>query len=193
VFLTIPDAQTCVMVVRQAKTIQPQVEVVARALYADHLKELHALGVQEIIQPELEAGLAMVRVALMRYRVPAEDIRAFSEAVRTEMYAPMAGEEMPADCLRLLEEMRSIKGLVEIEWVRIPRDASAAGQTIGELRLRTSTGASVVALARGDKTQTNPGPETELRAGDAVALLGSPEQRIAAVNLLNVSAPAQIA
>jgi CPA2 family monovalent cation:H+ antiporter-2 len=183
-FLTIPDAQTCGMVVRKAREIQPNIEIVARALYADHLRELHALGVGEVIQPELEAGLAMVRVALMRYSVPADDIRDFSEAVRTEMYAPMAGEAMPADCVRLLEDMRRLAGVVEIEWIRIPEDSPAAGHTIGELRLRSATGASVVALARNGKSEANPGPETELRAGDVAAVLGSAEQRGAAGKLL---------
>jgi CPA2 family monovalent cation:H+ antiporter-2 len=180
VFLTIPDAQTCMQVVRQARDLRPRVEVVARALYADHLRELHALGVEEIVQPELEAGLAMVRVVLMRYHVPAEDIRAFSEAVRMEMYAPMAGEEMPADCLRLLEDMRRVAGVVEIEWVRIADGSPAAGQTIGSLALRTVTGASIVALTRPSGSQANPGPDAELQAGDALALLGSSEQRAAA-------------
>ncbi|MCB9385165.1 MAG: cation:proton antiporter [Bryobacterales bacterium] len=179
-FLTIPDAHTCILVVRQARIIHPTIEIVARALYADHLKEMHNLGVEEIVQPELEAGLAMVRVALMRYSVPADDIRAFSEAVRAEMYGPLTGEEMPPACLRLLDDMRRVTGVIEIEWLRIADDSPAAGRSIGALRLRTETGASVVALMRDGGSQANPGPEVELHAGDRVALLGSREQLSAA-------------
>lgn len=188
-FLTIPDAQTCMLVVRQARELHPSIEVVARALYSDHLRELHDVGVEEIIQPELEAGLAMVRAALLRYQVPAEDIRAFSEAVRREMYGPMEGGEMPPDCVRLLDEMRRLSDAVEVEWVRIPEGSAAAGSTIGDLRLRTTTGAFVVALTHDGHTRANPGPEVELHGGDNAALLGSVEQRSAAVRVLKDLSP----
>ena len=63
IFLTIPDAATMRMVVEKAREIQPGIEVVARALYPEHLQELQAIGVWTAVQPEFEAGLAMVRGA----------------------------------------------------------------------------------------------------------------------------------
>ncbi len=57
--------------------------------------------------------------------------------------------------------------------VRLPEQTRAAGKLIGELRLRTATGASIVGIQRDGAALINPGPEEELRAGDEILLLGS--------------------
>jgi CPA2 family monovalent cation:H+ antiporter-2 len=60
-----------------------------------------------------------------------------------------------------------------------------AGKLIGELRLRSETGASVVGIERDGSSVLNPGPDEELRPGDSVLLLGSSEQLRAAATLLH--------
>ena len=69
--------------------------------------------------------------------------------------------------------------------LRLTTNSPAAGKLLGELRLRTKTGASVVGIERAGANIINPGPEEELRPGDEVLLLGSPEQLDAAVEFLS--------
>lgn len=64
---------------------------------------------------------------------------------------------------------------VAIDWIRIQTGAQQAGATIGEGRLRTRTGSSVVALVRAEATLPAPGPEAVLEAGDVVVAVGTPE------------------
>ena len=47
--------------------------------------------------------------------------------------------------------------------------------------LRTRTGATVVAVVRNGRRETNPGPDFILSAEDVLLLLGSPEQIAQAV------------
>jgi K+/H+ antiporter YhaU regulatory subunit KhtT len=61
------------------------------------------------------------------------------------------------------------------------------GKSIGELRLRKETGASIIAIRRGTSLLTNPGADTTLHSGDMVILLGDTTQVTAAVALLNTS------
>ncbi|MFJ4688115.1 cation:proton antiporter regulatory subunit [Streptomyces sp. NPDC091377] len=49
------------------------------------------------------------------------------------------------------------------------------GRTLGETRLRTATGASVVAVLRRADTYPSPGPSFRLRGGDTVIVLGTQE------------------
>lgn len=56
---------------------------------------------------------------------------------------------------------------------RLAENSHATGKLIGELRLRTETGASIVGIQRDGASLINPGPDEELRAGDEVLLLGS--------------------
>lgn len=56
--------------------------------------------------------------------------------------------------------------------VRLPRVSGGGGRTLGELRLRELTGASVVAVARRGETMTNPGPSLRFEENDLVSLVG---------------------
>ena len=59
-----------------------------------------------------------------------------------------------------------------IEWVEVPDDSALVGKTLGEADLRQETGANVIIVQRGDVTITNPGGDTELRAGDTLLAVG---------------------
>ena len=62
---------------------------------------------------------------------------------------------------------------VAIDWIRIRSHSAQVGTTIGNGRLRTRTGASVVAIVRGDETLAAPGPEVAFAADDLVVAVGT--------------------
>ncbi len=67
-----------------------------------------------------------------------------------------------------------IDGLA-IEWIQLPRVSSAIGYTIGDGTYRTRTGASIVAVVRGDTTVPAPTPEYRFAVGDTVVAVGTTE------------------
>ena len=62
-----------------------------------------------------------------------------------------------------------------IEWARVTDDSPLVGRTLADSQLRRRAGVSVIAVQRGEETITNPGAETELRAGDTLVVIGSRE------------------
>jgi TrkA domain protein len=62
-----------------------------------------------------------------------------------------------------------------IEWVQVEDDSPLAGKTLAEAGVRQRTGVSVLAVQRGEETITNPGADTEIRAGDTLIVVGSRE------------------
>jgi CPA2 family monovalent cation:H+ antiporter-2 len=74
------------------------------------------------------------------------------------------------------EPMRALLRQAEVHSLLISENSRAAGKLIGELRLRSETGASIVGIERGEQNIINPGPDEELRPGDHALLLGSAEQ-----------------
>ena len=83
---------------------------------------------------------------------------------------------------------RSIPAILreaELRTVRVPENGGAAGKLIGELALRSRTGASIVGIQRDGISLVNPGPDEELRAADDVLLLGSHGHLDSAEKLLN--------
>lgn len=78
---------------------------------------------------------------------------------------------------------QSLEG-IELEWVRIPAGARAAGRTIGETMLRRSTGASIVSVLRGTQWETSPHSDFRIEAGDTVVLVGAADAVAQAAEIL---------
>jgi TrkA domain protein len=62
-----------------------------------------------------------------------------------------------------------------LEWVKVVDGARIVGKSLAEIDFRNATGASVVAIQRDDDTESNPGPETVIRAEDTLIILGTRE------------------
>jgi CPA2 family monovalent cation:H+ antiporter-2 len=180
VIVTVPDPVGARLVVERARSINPNVHVVARTTTVEQLEELGRLGVYEAVHPESEAGLELGRQALSHLGVPAGDIQRFADEVRRELYAPITRQGREGD---LLEQLERASQQIETEWVMLPENSPLKGRTIGELGVRTETGASIVAIVRDDLVLAGPGPDARFEPGDLVGVLGTQEQRTAFVAL----------
>jgi monovalent cation:H+ antiporter-2, CPA2 family len=100
--------------------------------------------------------------------------------VRRELYAPITRQGTEGD---LLAQLERASRQIETEWVRLPENSPLEGRTIGELGVRTETGASIVAIVRDDLVLAGPGPDVRFEPGDLVGVLGTREQRAAFVAL----------
>ncbi|MDP8901531.1 MAG: NAD-binding protein, partial [Actinomycetota bacterium] len=182
VVLATSDAVGTRLVVERTRALNPHARIVARSAGEEQLEDLGRLGVYEAVQPELEAGLELARQALINQGFGAAEVQRFSDGVRREMYAPISGRDNNDDGLARL---RRASRMIESDWIEIPKDSALAGRAIGELGVRARTGASIVALVRGEEAITNPGPDLTLEPGDTVSVVGTAEQRAAFIALLN--------
>ncbi|MDS0297294.1 potassium transporter TrkA [Halogeometricum sp. S1BR25-6] len=62
-----------------------------------------------------------------------------------------------------------------LEWVEVGEDSPVAGKTLADSDLRQATGASVIAIERGDRVIVSPGGDATLEAGDTLILIGPSE------------------
>ena len=180
VIVTVPDPVGARLVVERVRSINPNVHVVARTTTVEQLEELGRLGVYEAVHPESEAGLELGRQALSHLDVPAGDIQRFADEVRRELYAPITRQGTEGD---LLAQLERASRQIETEWVRLPENSPLEGRTIGDLGVRTQTGASIVAIVRDDLVLAGPGPDARFEPGDLVGVLGTRDQRAAFVAL----------
>jgi CPA2 family monovalent cation:H+ antiporter-2 len=186
VVVTVPDAIAARLAVERAKALAPNAEILVRAESVEQLGDLGRLGVYEAVQPELEAGLELARQALVRLGVETEEAHNFADGVRRESYAPISTEERASEdgADGSLARLRQAARTIEVEWVGLPDDdgpgsVALLGRTIGDLKVRSETGASVLAVVRSERVITNPGADLRLKPGDVVGVLGTPEQRAA--------------
>jgi len=79
-----------------------------------------------------------------------------------------------------LDELELMLGALEIEWVPLHASSDLVGRTLADSRLRQRTGASVVAVLRGEQAIPNPPIETVFEADDTLLLIGDDAQTDAA-------------
>jgi monovalent cation:H+ antiporter-2, CPA2 family len=87
--ITLPAIVTTQMVTDRVRSLNPDLHIVARVESTELLNILHEHGVYEVVQPEFEAGLEIVRQALLHLEIPATEIYHFTDEIRHELYAPL--------------------------------------------------------------------------------------------------------
>lgn len=170
--VTTPSAAMGRAVVEEARRVNSNLHVVARAEGLEQARFLQERGVYEVVQPELEASLEFMRQALLHLAIPVRQIQRFTDAVRRERYALLYEQHPDHREMALLQDASR---LLELEWVELSGASSLAGRTIGESAVRTRTGASLVGVLRDGALVPNPGADFRLRAGDRIAVLGLAE------------------
>jgi CPA2 family monovalent cation:H+ antiporter-2 len=98
----------------------------------------------------------------------------------------------PAGAVEALRQVHQIlPGLGGPTPVQLDPASPAVGRTLTDLNLRGATGATVLAIARGEGGLLVPTAEEVLQAGDILALAGTHEAVAAAQRLLAQAAPEQ--
>jgi monovalent cation:H+ antiporter-2, CPA2 family len=186
--VTVPAVSVTRDVFSAVRRLKPELHVVTRAEGLEQLRLLHELGVYEVVQPESEAGLEIARQALLHLDMPTAEIQHFLDGVRRELYSPLYDEQRD---YHLLTRLRTAQQLIPVHWIQLPENSPLGNRTIGEARIRSRTGASLVAILRDSELLPNPTPDERLQAGDYIALLGE-RQELARVEELATQARTEI-
>ncbi len=95
--IALPDAATAVAAVTELRGINPGLRIVARGHQPSELNDLFRAGADRVVYAEYEAGLEIVRHALLLLDVGAEDANGLVESLRAIHYARSArGDERPS-------------------------------------------------------------------------------------------------
>lgn len=178
---TVPAEAITERIVQQARHLNPALHVVDRATSIEEMRRLEALGIHEVVQPELEGSLAMIRQSLLHLDVPLGEIERIVEDLR-DSFAGVAGHVHPE--LRTLAQLRRAAHAAELSWITLEADSPWSGLSLREADVRGRTGALVVALLRDGELIANPAAELPLVAGDVLGVLGDSDERSFAAGLV---------
>ncbi|MEN8198429.1 MAG: cation:proton antiporter [Thermodesulfobacteriota bacterium] len=181
--ITIPTLVTVQAIVRQVRSINSDMDIVARAESADQVEQLYGEGVDMVVLPEMEAGLEMARQTLSHFKVPLSSIQHYSDSVRRRLYQPIF--ESHSD-RHLIKKLDNIRHMLEISWFTIDDDSAILGKSLEEANVRKQTGATLVGVIRQGLFYPNPDPSYVFQHGDMVAVVGSTVEQDAFDRLLTV-------
>jgi CPA2 family monovalent cation:H+ antiporter-2 len=179
--ITIPEDAATEIIVAAAKKISSALPIIARASSSSAIKLLVGLGAQQVIHPELEGGLQIVRRTLLQLGFSINKVQEYADAVRSDYYDVNINTEQER---QLLQDLLSASENIVLTWIQLGSNHSLIGQTLTQVNLRASTGASIVAILRGRDLIANPEPGTVLQTNDLLALVGDEGQLSAAQELL---------
>ena len=153
-------------IVSVARSLNPLARIVVRTRYHSEAESLIASGADRVVADELEGIVALFSEALHDYRVPAEEILRYEEALRSGSYAALEAKEPIAPCT-LGENCLSIRS------VSIRAGAPVCGRTWEELGLEGRLGVRLVSLKRRGAEIAAELEKQRLLPGDEVAIEGS--------------------
>lgn len=86
VVIALPDENSTILAVQNARKLAPYVPVIARARVQEEVEILGQLGANESVVPEYEGGLELMRRALVHLGYPEEEVEVFRAAMREVHY-----------------------------------------------------------------------------------------------------------
>lgn len=168
-----PDEESSELIIKATREIAPELPIIARATTEEGINHLAALGAEDVIHPELEGGLELVRHTLLKLGFPVQEIIRYMDAVRRDHYDTQVNTQ---DEHRLLHDLIHASQHLEVSWLTLDSENLLVNQTLEKANLRARTGASVVAIMRHGKLIANPKSQTAFEANDRIGFIGDSEQ-----------------
>jgi CPA2 family monovalent cation:H+ antiporter-2 len=173
VLITTPATIITQSIAELCLKLKPDICLLAKASDEEQMRYLFQLGVNEIVQPEFEAGLEISRQALQRLGVPPMKILQFTNELRHSSYD--LKNETGKEYL-LLSNLRRASDLLELSWVLIPENSPVVGQSLKSLQVRKTMGVSIVSVIHKRKVITNPSTDYCFSKDDFLAVMGDSAQ-----------------
>lgn len=183
--LAMSDPQAARRTVRIARELNEKIYIVVRTRYTSEITELLRYGADEVIPEEFETSIEIFSRVLLRYGVDRPTIENQIERVRRQGY-----EMLRSPSIQRVEISNLNAALTQAatETVKLNNTSPVIGKNLGELNLRKATGATLIAVVRGDDTKIGPGANFKLEENDILILFGKPEKTAQAIKVLQPAA-----
>ena len=187
IVFAISDPATTRRGVRAAREMAGDVFIIVRTRYASEIDELYALGADDVIPEEFETSVEIFTRVLERFHIPRNIIDAQVKVIRGECYGVLRGT---CEAVRpSIDRISDILAAGTAESYFVSKGSWPAGRTLGVLDLRNRTGATVIAVVRGEESFSSPGAEFAVEAADTLVLVASHRDMDRAFHFLRTGRP----
>jgi monovalent cation:H+ antiporter-2, CPA2 family len=157
--------------IKAVREINPSLFIIVRTRYASEIDDLLGLGAGDVIPEEFETSIEIFTRVLEKYHIPNNIIDAQVKVLRGECYGMLRGS--CAAVRPVAERIADLLAAGTAATFFVGKNTFPAGQTLGELDLRGRTGATVIAVVRGEESFPSPGAEFEVKDQDTLVLVAS--------------------
>jgi monovalent cation:H+ antiporter-2, CPA2 family len=163
--ITVPDGECARLAIVNTRKMNQKLPIMARVHRQEEYQFLMEAGATEIIQPELEASATFIRHACGHYLMLSDS--QIREYLRSFRYAMDSASRTAAWPQQTVPEV----------WEVAVSNASYAGRTIRDMKLRETFGVTVVSIKRNSgESLTNPSSDTIVLQNDRLRVLGRSDE-----------------
>ena len=171
----------CVAILRMMNS---DLIILVRTRYVAEMEELSELGANIVIPEEFETSIEIFARVLEQYQIPDHLIDQQISVIRSGSYGMLRGLSLTQERLMKLSEL-FLKSTVA--QVIVDENSPARNKTLRDLDLRHQTGASIIAIIRGENAITNPDPDFRIEQGDLIVLWAAHQQLANAYKALGIT------
>lgn len=165
--LALPDIYTNQQVIRGLKKYNQDIKILGRAQNYWEKKTLYEAGAWEVIQPEEEAGLQMVRHMILHLHLDPESVVDYLENLYFKDYHEIMHHQVPFNKDKEPLKIRSYK----------LHESPLSGSKLRDSGIREASGCSVVTIKKNDgEVIINPHSNECISNGDTLIVMGSNAQ-----------------
>lgn len=179
VVVTYADPYAARRTVVQAKSLQPIALVLARTRLPEDIAELRRLGADRVIEEEFEVSLEMASWTMQALGASWLAVETEKAAIQQNDYELFTQQDTHLTDLHDL-----VQAFPDVEMVtfKVGPESSWAGQAVGDLRLRSELGLTLIAAVNADGGTVNPGAGYQIGAGDLLMMIGERDRLAAATS-----------
>ncbi len=171
IVFAISDPKSTRRGVRAARELSRDLQIIVRTRYAVDIDDLKDLGADDVIPEEFETSIEIFTRVLDKFHVPRNLIEAQVKVIRGECYGLLRGA---CNAIRpTAERIADLLAAGTAATFFVRPGSLPAGKTLGELDLRARTGATVIAIVRGETSFAGPGADFEIKEQDTLILVGN--------------------
>ncbi|MEI8125566.1 MAG: cation:proton antiporter [Parachlamydiaceae bacterium] len=172
VAVLIKDSASSMRIVNTAKTLNPDVYVIARTRYFIDVQRLFKIGADDVVPDEFGSSLEIFTRVLQKAHVPHGRLIQCVNEIRSEGYELL---RLHNEALESASAFSLDPSEARIETIFLPQESPLVGKTVLESGLKKNYGLTVLLIRREGKTMTSVAADTILQESDSIIVIGTPD------------------
>jgi len=170
VVVSFADTPKALGILAHVRELRPALPVVVRTLDDTDVEALKSAGAAEIVAEVVEGSLMLATQTMMQLGIPLNRVLRRLRDVREQRY------RFTSAFFHGVTDADADDGAQpRLRTLMVGAGASGVGRTLGNLNL-AALGVTVTAVRRKGSRDVDPGPDTHVREGDVLVMLGTQEQ-----------------
>jgi CPA2 family monovalent cation:H+ antiporter-2 len=171
IVISVGDIIPAMAIIEKVRQLNSKAFIMMRAKQIDNVEELYKLGADQVLPEKLEIAIDLFNRILLKSAYPKDKVTRILKNIRN-MILGVFSERDITNQTNIFDEFSKIN----IQPITIENNSLADGRSLIELRLRSKTGVTLVAIKRGTEIIEHPSPKEILKSEDVVYVIGNQEQ-----------------